>query len=173
MSQIQNRSVTAFLGAPASGGGGPLNVGSLWVKGNATLTIIGSSGVWTDINFSPVVALASNSTSQWELADGATGELKYVGAGPIVCLLTGLFALIAGATTTIFESRMVVNGIVFPDAFTWQNLYGTNIQTRPIAIPPISLNTNDLIRMQIKNNTDSSNFTIRDFNFTIAQLGAL
>lgn len=138
---------------------GPSNtIGGYIVKGNTTATVIGTVSTWTDLNLNSL-ATALSTEERFVLTDSTTGEFKYIGLETFGGLAIGTLSCTATASAQEYHFRFIKNGAVTGDAA--ESVRDIATDTGEITVmSPISLVTNDLIRIQVLNADGTDNVTV-------------
>lgn len=145
-----------------------MTIGSLVIGANATATVIATQNVFVPLNFGASVALGGNN-ERFELVDGQTGEIRYVGKNPMTMTVTGLI----GATSTgggqRFNFRALKNGSVLPapDNVDVPIEVGNNLSAVSL-LWDINMSINDTFEIQVENADGTSNITIDTFKLDIS-----
>ncbi|RLC69244.1 MAG: hypothetical protein DRH97_00095 [Chloroflexi bacterium] len=133
-------------------------IGSITVQNNTQATSIADPTEWTDFNFD-ALAVVTSSNERFTLTNTTTGELRYDGLedfeGALFCTISGFGS--GGASE--YQFRAVKNGVpLAPISILSANeISGTMSSTALLS--DIPLVTNDLVRIQVQNISNDSNFT--------------
>ena len=140
------------------------NIGSILANGNTTVTTIGTQGVWVDFNLD-TNAVAGSNIELWSLDDTTTGELQYDGLDDFTGTLNAVIVVQPNGSK-IYNIRAVKNGIVLSDTAVSRVSISGTLTSIPFTVP-ISVITNDLIRLQILEEDGTDDPTITDLSMTI------
>jgi len=134
------------------------SIGSWTVQGNLEPTSIADPNEWTNFNFDASV-VETSSNERFTITNTTTGELRYDGLkdfeGGLFCTISGFGS--GGASE--YQFRAVVNGIPLTPISILSANEMTGTMSSTALLSDIPLSTNDLIRIQVQNVSNDSNFT--------------
>ena len=142
-----------------------MNIGSVIVNANLVPTDIVTIDTWTDLNLGGL-AVAGSNIELWDSVDADTGELRYIGLEPFFGTLTAVFSLVTVGGAREFHFRVVKNGAPLPDGVIAARQVGTVIGSATLQAP-VTVVTDDLIRVQVQNVDNFSDVEIRYFSLSI------
>jgi hypothetical protein len=142
-----------------------MNIGSVIVNGNLVPTGIATVDTWTDLDLGGL-AVAGSNIERWGSVDATTGELRYIGLEPFFGQLLAAFSLVTVGGARTFHFRVVKNGVPLPDAVEAARQVGTVVGSATLQAP-VTVVTNDLIRVQVKNVDNASDIEIRYLSLSI------
>ena len=140
-------------------------IGSMYVSGNATATVIASANTWTDLDLG--TAVESSNTSRWSLTNTTTGELTYQGVEPFSGTLFASISGTGAGGTSEYHFRAVKNGTVLTDAVEAVIDVGSAVASASLVVPVFLMTANDTVRLQVENVDSSSNFTVSHVSVSI------
>lgn len=135
------------------------SIGSMDANDNTTATTISTINTYVDFNLN---ALATDNTNieQWTLTDTTTGELRYDGIKQFTGKVIATVSAQSSGSAQEFVFRYVRNGspMANPIELSTELRSDTNSLT---IVAPITADTGDLFRPQVKNIDGTSNIVIR------------
>lgn len=134
------------------------SIAAMNVVNNATATVIAAINTWTDLNLNASAA-ASISNTNWTVSNTTTGELTYNGTNDITVISMFNASLLGLAGQDTYQIRTLVNGSVTADNIIASTTFN-NQQRNITLIAPITVSTNDTVRIQIQNTTAADNVTV-------------
>lgn len=140
-------------------------IGSMHSIDNAVATVIAAADTWTDLNLNAGAA-AGSTQERFTLTNTTTGEQRYDDVNPIRAFILASISCISVGGTQEFEFRVVVNGNPVSDAIVTSAEIGGDA-TNMSLLAPVTLVTNDLIRVQVQNTDGTSNITIQNISVLI------
>jgi hypothetical protein len=132
-------------------------IGFVSAEDNATATVINTIDVFEDLNLNSLAVLGANS-ERFELVDSTTGELRYIGLEPFSGAIEATISATGVGGTSQYHFRAYKNGTTAIMPIT-KNEIGT-VMSNTSMHTPVSLVTNDTIRIQVANSSGTSNITV-------------
>lgn len=134
-------------------------IGGYLVKNNAAATVITTQNVWTDLNLN-ALAIALSTEERFTLTNTTTGEFRYDGLEAFRGLGITTLSCVATASAQEYHFRFIKNGAVTADAA--ESVRDIATDTGEITVmSPLSLVTNDLVRIQVLNADGTDNITVQ------------
>lgn len=138
------------------------NIVSVVVVDNSTATVISTIDTWTDLNLN-ATAVAGSNIELWTLTNTTTGEARYDGIMPLNGINDTTISAISSGGSQKFKFRYVVNGLPLADGV--EIPMELSAETKNLTLrAPLSVVTNDLVRIQVKNVDGTSNLVIEDLS---------
>lgn len=165
MSELQNRGNVAILGGSV-GSGGSAAFGALTVTGNSSTTTINVVNTYVNLDFS-ATALLAEGTTQWRINNATFAAIEYEGSAPFVGSMVaslGVLSLAGMAVDGVF--RVLRNGLVLPEDVEFEARIATTTRILSLVVP-VTLETNDVLRIQVKNMSGIGNFSMRQLSYVM------
>ncbi len=140
-------------------------IGSVTIQNNTTTTTL-VQNVWTDFNFNNLAEL-TDSNERFELVSATTGEIRYVGLEDFEGGLVGTLSGLGVGSTAEYHVRAVIDDApITPTSILSANQISSTMSNTSF-ITDISLSTNQRVRLQINNITNSSSFTAKFVTYRV------
>lgn len=141
------------------------SMAALDVVGNATATTIAAINTWTDLNLNASAAPSIGNTN-WTVTNTTTGEVTYNGTNTITVVSIANLSMSGLAGQDTYQIRTLVNGAVTADNIIAQTTF--NAQNRNLTIiAPITVSTNDTVRLQVQNTTAADDLVVINLSHII------
>lgn len=143
------------------------SIGSINITDNALVTTINTLDVWEEINATLPWNLGALA-ERFEL-DTDNRSLKYIGKETIRCNAYMDATVEGAANNKSYQIRMVRNG-----GEEASSLFPLDFRTTPVNashMHEMELNTNDTMKLQIRNRTDTTNVTVSYTQISIWKIG--
>ncbi len=138
------------------------NIVSVVVVDNSTATVISLIDTWTDLNLNASAVVGSN-IELWTLTNTTTGECRYDGLMNLHGINDTTISAVSSGGSQKFKFRYVVNGSPLSDGV--EIPMELSSETKNLTLrAPLSVVTNDLVRIQVKNVDGTSNLVIEDLS---------
>jgi hypothetical protein len=132
-------------------------VGSWTVQDNLAVTAL-TQNQWTDFDFN-ALAVTTASNERFTLTNTTTAEIRYDGLqnfeGGLICSISGFGA----GSAAEYQFRAVLNGVPLSPISILSANEITGTMSSTTLLVDLSLVTNDLIRIQVRNIDSDSDFT--------------
>lgn len=141
-----------------------VSIGGFFVNDNSILTTIALADTFQDVDLTGSVA--SSNIEEWELTDVVSGELTYIGLKSFEGILIATINGVSASGTNIYKFAVAINNIVaagVPES----PLEAKATIVGAVLISPISVNTGDTVKIQIKGIGTSTNATISDASISV------